>query len=337
MVVDFERNAHPVEGAGSVARHFAAVLHGLQHFGSRQQRFSCANEIVGQSAAQLLRRGRGILLIDEIRESEQIGGRIIERDVEVPRVHQLIDNAVHGGEELLQIVSAAALFGDPVERRTQRLHPLAIGDVVVSGIEARHLPIQQQRRARHGNIEQGSIFFSALRLQSDAFASGQRLRHPSRLRQTVGRHHEILQRLSYAPRPLRNRTCARKFRSPRAPDGPDPRCSIHRAKPETSVPEIAAGSGRSESGAWEVRRAEAEGRNVRRRNRWRARQHFRAGFGLDKRRRGSALQGFFQPTGAGNVGPSRWVTRSPIREFPLRNAQSKGMVERRVPGRKLRG
>ena len=37
VAVDLERNTHPVEGTRSIARHFAAVLHGLQHFGRGQQ------------------------------------------------------------------------------------------------------------------------------------------------------------------------------------------------------------------------------------------------------------------------------------------------------------
>jgi hypothetical protein len=104
---------------------------------------------------------------------------------------------VYGGEELLQIVSAAAFLGNPIERRTQCLHSLAVGNVVVTGVVARHLPIQQKGRTRHGYIEQGPIFFSSLRFQCDALAFCNRLGHPPRLREPVGRNHQILERMSY--------------------------------------------------------------------------------------------------------------------------------------------
>ena len=196
MTVDLERNPHPVEGTRSIARHFAAVLHGLQHFGRGQQGLARADEIVGQSAAQLFGRWRGILFVDEIRKTEQLGGGIVERDVEIPRVHQLIDNGVHSGEKLLQVVGAAALLGDAIERRTERFHPLAVGDVAVAGVEARHFSVQQERRTRQGNIEQSTIFFSAPGFKGDALASRDCVGHPACLRQAVRRHHEILQTLT---------------------------------------------------------------------------------------------------------------------------------------------
>ena len=102
---------------------------------------------------------------------------------------------MHGGKKLLQIVSAAALLRHPIERRTQRLHSLAIGNIVVAGVEARHLSIQQKGRAGHGNIQQSSVFLSALRFEGDALAFRQGFGHPLRLRQPVRRHHQIFQGL----------------------------------------------------------------------------------------------------------------------------------------------
>jgi hypothetical protein len=115
MAVDREGNAHPVERTRAVASHQAAVFHVLQHFGSGQERFAGADEIVGQSPAQLFGGGRGILLVDEIREGQQIGGGIVERDVKIASIHQLLKDAVHGGEKLLQVMSGTAFFGDPIE------------------------------------------------------------------------------------------------------------------------------------------------------------------------------------------------------------------------------
>src|SRR5208337_1835586 len=120
-------------------------------------------------------RRRRVPFIDEVRKTEEFGGGIVESDVEVSGVHQLIDDAVYGGKELLQFVGAAALLGDAVECGTQRFDAPAVRNIVIASIEAGHLPIQQQRRTRQGNIEQGSIFFSALGFQGDALTSGERL------------------------------------------------------------------------------------------------------------------------------------------------------------------
>jgi len=51
VVVDRERNAHPVERSRAAACDFAALFHTLQDFRGREQRFAGANEVVGQSAA----------------------------------------------------------------------------------------------------------------------------------------------------------------------------------------------------------------------------------------------------------------------------------------------
>ena len=58
--------------------------------------------------------------------------------------------------------------------------------------------------------------------------------------------------------------------------------------------------------------------------------------GWYKSGRSSALQGSFEPAGRGKSARPDWVTRSPIREFPL-EIRSQGMVERWVPGRKVTG
>ncbi len=174
-------------------------------------------QIIRQSSSQLLRTRRGVLLVHKIRKTQQLRRGVVERDVEVPRVHQLVHNAVHGGEKLLQIVGAAALLGDPVQRRTQRLHPPAVGNVVVSGVEALDLPIQHQRRARHGNVEQTSIFLSALRFKCDALPLRDRLGHPTRFRQTLRRHYQIFQRLSCNFRSFVSEHAHKRFIRPQHP------------------------------------------------------------------------------------------------------------------------
>src|SRR3954447_8315264 len=97
--------------------------------------------------AQLFRRWRAVSLVHEIRERNQVRCRIVESDVEVAGIHQLVNNAVYCRKELLQIVSAAALFSDPVQRGTERLYTFTIGNVAVSGEKASHLTVLHQRRA----------------------------------------------------------------------------------------------------------------------------------------------------------------------------------------------
>ena len=195
MTVDFQRNAHPVERPRSIARNLATVFHSLQNFWRGQKRLTRANEVVGESAPQFLGSGRSVLLVDKIRKSEQVGFRIIKSDIEVPRIHQLVHNAMDSGKELLEIVRAAALFGDAVERGAQCLDSPAIGNIMIAGVKACHLSIQKKRGARHGDIKQRAIFFSALSFQGDALALGERLGNPLRLGQPVRRHDQIFQGL----------------------------------------------------------------------------------------------------------------------------------------------
>src|SRR4051812_35802476 len=97
--------------------------------------------------AELFRRWRAVSLVHEIRKRDQVRCTIVKSDVEVARVHQLVNNAVYCRKELLQIVSAAALFSDPVQRGTERLYTFTIGHIAVSGAKASHLPVLHQRRA----------------------------------------------------------------------------------------------------------------------------------------------------------------------------------------------
>ena len=136
LVSYFQRHAHPVERSRPVAFDFATPLHLLEHFGRGQQRFAGAQQILRQAASQFLWGGRWLLLVHEIREAEHFGGRIVERHVEVPGVHEFIHNAVDGGKELLQIARGAALFGHAIECRTERLGAFVLGNVPVNGIEA---------------------------------------------------------------------------------------------------------------------------------------------------------------------------------------------------------
>ena len=78
--------------------------------------------------------GSGIGFIDEIRKAQQLRLRIVERDVEVSRIHQLADDVVNGGIKLLQILGRLAAGGDGVKSGVQFLGALLIGDVAIGRV-----------------------------------------------------------------------------------------------------------------------------------------------------------------------------------------------------------
>src|SRR5579872_127677 len=144
---------------------------------------------VSVSCAPLLRNGKmagfyaGYHDISDRKRVETLSSalyRVAEKSSSAHDLQQFF-SAVHGIEKLLQIVSATAFFSHAIQRRTQRLDPLAVGDVVVPGVKSGHLSVSQKRRTRHGHFKKASIFFPALCFERDAFAFCQGLGDPSRL------------------------------------------------------------------------------------------------------------------------------------------------------------
>ena len=101
---------------------------------------------------------------------------IVNGDGEVAGAHEFIDDAMDGGEELLQILGCAGLFGDAIEGGTESFGALALGDVAIDGGEGGGLAIDDQRCVGDGNIEQGTVFGKALGFESDGLAALEALR-----------------------------------------------------------------------------------------------------------------------------------------------------------------
>ena len=89
---------------------FTALLQLLQEFRGAEQRLAGAENVFDQAAAGFRGSGGGLLLVDEVGEAEQLRFGIVNGDGEITSGHEFVDDAVNGGEELLEILSGARLF-----------------------------------------------------------------------------------------------------------------------------------------------------------------------------------------------------------------------------------
>src|ERR1700733_12291648 len=99
-----QRNPQPVDRRSSNQLHFTPPHQLRKNCRRRQQRLARSQHIFRQTAPQSLRYGRRILFIHKIRKAQQLRLRIVERNVKVPRIHQLPDNIVNRRKKLLQIL-----------------------------------------------------------------------------------------------------------------------------------------------------------------------------------------------------------------------------------------
>ena len=104
------------------------------------------------------------MLVHKIGKTEQFGGAVVDRDIEIPRMHQLVDNAMQCREELLQVVRAAALLRHAIERLTEGLHTPAVRDVVVPCVKTDNFAIEQYRSAGNRYVEERTVFFATFGL-----------------------------------------------------------------------------------------------------------------------------------------------------------------------------
>lgn len=89
--------------------------------------------------------GGGLLLVDEVGEAEQLRFRIVNGDGEVAGAHEFIDDAVDGGEELLQVLGGAGLFGNAIEGGAESFGVFALRDVAIDVVEGGDFAIDDQR------------------------------------------------------------------------------------------------------------------------------------------------------------------------------------------------
>ena len=158
-------------GGGRGEFDFAALLQFLREFRSAEQGFAGAQHVFDEAGGKFCGSGSGLLLVDEVGEAEQLRFRIVNGDGEVAGAHEFVDDAVDGGEELLQILRGAGFFGNAIESGAESFGALALGDVAIDGVEGGGLAIDDQRSGGNGNIEQGAVFAAALGFEGEAFAA----------------------------------------------------------------------------------------------------------------------------------------------------------------------
>ena len=59
--------------------------------------------------------------------------------------HELVDDAVNGGEELLEILGGAGFFGNAIESGAESFGALALGDVAIDGNRRRRCGRRRSR------------------------------------------------------------------------------------------------------------------------------------------------------------------------------------------------
>ena len=142
--------------------------------------------------AEFCGSGRGLLLIDEIGKAEKLGFGIVNGDGEVAGAHEFIDDAVDGGEELLEILGGAGFLGDAVESGAESFGALALGDVAIDGVEGDGLAVDDEGSGGNGNVEQAAVFAAALGFESEAFAALEALDDPLRFGGAIGGENEVV-------------------------------------------------------------------------------------------------------------------------------------------------
>ena len=105
---------------------------------------------------------------------------IVKSDGEITSGHEFVDDAVDGGEELLEVFRSASLLGDAIQSGTEIFGALTIGNVAIDEVEGGAAAVDDQGSGREGNIQQGSIAVAALGFESKLFAPLQALRDPVR-------------------------------------------------------------------------------------------------------------------------------------------------------------
>ena len=136
VIVDLERNAQPIVGTRA-GEHDCAAFHQLaEEFWRAEQRFAGAKDVFDETRSGFLGWGSGFAFVHEVREAEQLRFGILKGDGEIAGAEKFVNDAVDGGEELLQVLCGAGLFGNAIESGAERFGALARGDVAIQDIES---------------------------------------------------------------------------------------------------------------------------------------------------------------------------------------------------------
>ena len=136
-VAPVQRDAEPVHGAAPDLLDLAGRDELLEDRRRSEEGPARPEDVLRQALSERLRRERLVDLVDEIREGQDAAAPgVVQGDVEVPRRHELVDDAVQGPEELVLARDLLRRFRDPVRRLLQPLGPPLLRDVP----EAPHPP-----------------------------------------------------------------------------------------------------------------------------------------------------------------------------------------------------
>ena len=108
-------------------------------------------------------------------------------DGEVTGAHEFVDNAVDGGEELLEILGGAGFLRDAIESRAESFGALTSGNVAIVGVESVGSAGNDQGSGGEGDVEQGSVVAAALGFEGDLLAALEALGDPLGFGGAIGR------------------------------------------------------------------------------------------------------------------------------------------------------
>ena len=125
-----QRNAKPVQRSRSVGAEQPGLERGLQRLRVQQQRFSRAQDHVGQGVADFSARWWQMVdLVDEIGIGDFIRVLVVQRNIEISRRHECVDGRMDAMEQIRHVPGGMRGLGNPEQRGLHGLGLLALGDV----------------------------------------------------------------------------------------------------------------------------------------------------------------------------------------------------------------
>ena len=184
-IAGFQRNSQPIQRRRANQLGLSAFHQFGKNLRSAHQRLTASQHVLGKPLTQLSRRRPALPFILEIRKAERLGQRIVQRNIEIARVHKLAHNAVHRGIKLLQIVIRTVFLGDAIERRMQRLCPFLFRYIAIQHAHRDLFAVDQNRSSRNENVQQRPILALPLGFKDNLLPFHQQVRNPARLRVPV--------------------------------------------------------------------------------------------------------------------------------------------------------
>src|SRR5207248_2075679 len=126
----------------------------LDVFGGAEKRLADAEHVLDEAGGRLSGDGSGFFFVDKIGEGEELRFGVEDGDGKVAGADEFVDDAVDGGEELLEILYGAGFLGDAIKSGAESLGALAAGDVAIQGVEGGGATADDKGGGGNGNIEQ---------------------------------------------------------------------------------------------------------------------------------------------------------------------------------------